>query len=102
MYARMMTFHLKREDVDKAVDIYENSIVPEAKKQKGFKSAYFLLNKVAGKFVSITFWNTMEDAVENEKSGYFKKQVDKFSEYYVVPPEVEGFAVGVSACSDED
>ncbi len=102
MYARITTFHLKRENVDKAVNIYETSIVPEAKKQKGFKSAYFLLNKVAGKFVSITFWNEMEDAVENEKSGYFKKQVDKFSEFYVVPPEVEGFAVGVATCLDEE
>ncbi|NOX18680.1 MAG: hypothetical protein GXO87_10430 [Chlorobi bacterium] len=102
MYARMTTFHLKREDVDKAVDIYENSVVPEAKKQAGFKSAYFLLNKVAGKFVSITFWNEMEDAAESEKSGYFQKQVEKFSAFSIVQPEVEGFAVGVSACSDDN
>ena len=100
MYARMTTFHLKREFIEKAVEIYKDSIVPEAKKQKGFKSAYFLLNKVAGKFVSITFWNEMEDAVENEKSGYFHKQVEKFSDFIIVQPEVEGFNVGAAYCSE--
>lgn len=95
MYARVTTFHLNISKRQEAIDIYQNSVVPEARKQVGFRGASFLVNKNAGKFVSITIWENMDAAVANQKSGYFQKQVDKFSDLQVVVPEFEGFDVPV-------
>lgn len=94
MYARMTTFHLNIQSLSKACEIYKNSIIPAAKAQEGFKHAMFLTNKNAGKFVSITIWENLNCALANQKSGYFQEQVDKFDDFSVVKPEIEGFEVG--------
>ena len=94
MYARVTTIHLKVKHMEDAIQVYEDSIIPAAKKQPGFKNAFFLINRNAGKFVSITIWDNIEFALENQKSGYFQAQIDKFDDFIVVKPEVEGFTVG--------
>ena len=94
MYARMTTFYLNVKSMEEATKVYEESIIPAAKKQPGFKNALFLTNRNAGKFVSITIWDTIESAMANQKSGYYQAQIDKFDDMSVVNPEVEGFSVG--------
>ena len=94
MYARMTTFHLDVKSMEDAIKIYEESIIPAAKMQDGFKDALFLTNRNAGKFVSITIWESVELALENQKSGYYQEQIDKYEKYEVVKPDVEGFTVG--------
>lgn len=99
MYARVTTLHLNISKRQEAIDIYKNSVIPEAEKQNGFKAASFFVNKNAGKFVSITIWEDMDAAVANQKSGYFQKQIDKFADLQVVVPEFEGFDVPVIVSS---
>lgn len=94
MYARVTTFNLEISKRKEAVEIYENSIIPAAEKQDGFKSACFFVNKNAGKFVSVTMWDSMDHAVANQRSGYFQTQIDKLAHLQVVVPEIEGFDVG--------
>lgn len=94
MYARVTTVHLDVKSMEDAIKLYEESIIPAAKKQPGFNTAFFLTNRNAGKFVSITIWENVNYALENQKSGYYQEQVDKFKEFMVVEPEVEGFSVG--------
>lgn len=37
----------------------------------------------------------MDAAVENQKTGYYQKQLDKFTDLQVVTPEFEGYYVPV-------
>lgn len=94
MYARMTTFYLTVKSMDDAIKVYEESIIPAAQKQPGFKNAFFLTNSNAGKFVSITIWESIQFALENQRSGYYQAQIDKFNDFIVVKPDVEGFSVG--------
>ena len=94
MYARVTTFHLNVKSMEDATKVYEESIIPAAKKQAGFRNAFFLTNRNAGKFVSITIWENLDFAMKNQKSGYYQEQIDKLEQYQVVNPEVEGFTVG--------
>ena len=94
MYARVTTFHIKVKDMEAAIDTYKNGVIPAAKEQPGFKNAFLLTNRNAGKFVSITIWENFEYALANQKSGYYQAQLDKFEKYNVVNPEIEGFTVG--------
>ena len=94
MYARVTTFYLDVKLMEEAVEVYKNSIIPAAKKQEGFHNAFFLTNRNAGKFISITIWDNIDYALKNQKSGYYQDQLDKFEKFVVVKPEVEGFLVG--------
>lgn len=93
MYARVTTFYIDLSKRKEAIDIYENSIIPAAENQEGFRSACFLVNKNAGKFISITMWDNMEYAVANQKSGYYQSQIDKLAHLQVVVPDIEGLEV---------
>ena len=94
MYARLTTFYLKVKHMEDAIEVYKNSIIPAAKKQPGFNKAFFLINRNAGKFISITIWENFDYALANQKSGYYQQQLDKFEDFIVVKPEIEGFTVG--------
>jgi len=94
MYARVTTVHLRVQAMEDAIKIYEESIIPAAKKQSGFKTAFFFSNRNAGKFVLITIWESIDFALANQKTGYYQEQIDKLSDFMVVKPEVEGFSVG--------
>jgi len=95
MYARVTTFHIKLDKQKEAIEIYQKSILPEAKEQNGFIGATFFVNKNAGKFISTTIWENMEAAVSNQRTGYYQKQIDKFANILVVVPEFEGYDVPV-------
>lgn len=99
MYARVTTFHLQVKAIEEAVNIYQNSIIPEAKQQAGFKAAFFLTNENAGKFMSITIWENIDFALANQKSGYYQKQVDKFEKFLVDRPEIESYTVAANLSS---
>ncbi len=43
----------------------------------------------------MTFWETEDDAIANEASGYYQEQVDKVRHFLTAPPVREGFEVSV-------
>ena len=67
MYARVTTLHLQVKSMEEAIKVYEESIIPEAEKQEGFKNAFFLSNRNAGKFVLITIWKNVDFALKTKK-----------------------------------
>ncbi len=97
MYARMTTGETKVDWMDKFIKIYEESIVPAAKSQKGYCGAYFLVNRKTGKLVSITLWDCEEDALANEKSHYYQEQLVKVMRLFKQLPIREGYEVVVQA-----
>ncbi len=79
--------------IDKAIDIYNQSILPAAKSQKGFMGLNFFLDRKTGRAVSIAIWESEEDALANEKSHYYQEQHIKLMSLYSMPPIREGFEV---------
>ena len=97
MYARLTIVQSKPDLIDEIAKIYEDSVIPAAKSQKGFRGAYLLSDSKSGKGVSITLWDSEEEAIANEKSGYYQDQVNIFKEYFTAPPVREGYEVSVQA-----
>jgi len=79
--------------IDEAVKLYEESVVPVAKSKKGFKGTNLLINRKTGKGVAITFWESESDARANEKDGYYREQVSKFIPFLIAPVIHEGYEV---------
>ena len=94
-FARVTITQSKMESLDEMVKLYSESVVPAAKSQKGYLGILLLTNRETGKSISITIWESEEDAIANEKSGYYQEQVDKFKDYFTAPPVREGYEVSV-------
>ena len=97
MFARFTIVQGNPDKVDEIIKIYEDSVVPGSKSQKGFCGIYLFTDRKTGKGYSISLWDSEEDAVANEQSGYYKEQVGKFAEHFSAPPVQEGYEVSVQA-----
>ncbi len=97
MVARVTTVQVKPENIDDTTKLYGESVVPAAKSQKGYQGAYMLVDRNTGKGVSISLWDSEEDARANEQSGYYQEQVGKFKDFLTAPPVQEGYEVVIKA-----
>jgi heme-degrading monooxygenase HmoA len=95
MFARVTVVQMKLDRLDEATKLVAESVLPAAKGQKGFKSSYLLTDRASGKGLYIGFWETEEDAIANEKSGYYQEQLGKFKDLFAGPPTREGYEVSV-------
>ena len=95
MFARVTIVQSKTDKLDEIVKVYEDSVVPAAKSQKGYRGAHLLIDRKTGKGISITSWDSEEDAIANEQSGYYQEQVAKFKDFFIAPPVREGYEVVV-------
>ena len=95
MFARLTRVQINIDKHDETVKLYEESVVPAAKSQKGYCGAYLMTDRKTGKGVSITLWDSEEDAIANEQSGYYQEQVGKFKDFFTAPPVREGYEVNV-------
>ena len=95
MFARLTIVQMKIDKIDEAIKLYEESVVPAAKSQKGYVGIYLLTDRKTGKGVSIAVWDSEEDAIANEQSGYYQEQVSKFKDVFTAPPVREGYEVSV-------
>jgi heme-degrading monooxygenase HmoA len=93
MFARTTTMQLKIAFIDKALEIYKNSIVPAAQAQKGFVELKLLLDRDSGKAVAIAIWESEQDAKDNEENHYYQEQLIKLMNFYAYPPIKEGFEI---------
>ncbi len=97
MFARLTNFQVKIDKLDETIKIFEDSVVPAAKSQKGFQGAYLLTNRNTGKGISSSLWGSEEDALANEQSGYYQEQVGRFKDFFTAPPTQEGYEVSIQA-----
>ena len=92
MFARVTIVQIKKDQVDAAIKLYKKSVLPVARAQKGFRGAQ-LLTAPSGKGMFITFWRSLDNAIDNEQSGYYQEQLAKFKDLFEEPPMQEGYKV---------
>ena len=97
MYGRIVSVYVEPEDLGKAVGIYRDSVIPAAKEQKGFHNALLFTDSATGRAVSITIWETEEDLLAGQNSGFYQEQIAKFTELLIRTPDQEGFELVYSS-----
>ncbi len=78
MFARLTTFQIKTNKIKEGIDIFNKSVVPPLKSQKGFKKTYLLVNDKTGDGVAIGLWETEADALASEHNLFYQEQLIKF------------------------
>jgi quinol monooxygenase YgiN len=97
MYTRVTAVHIQPDKLDEAIRIYEESVVPAAKQQPGYRSTMLVTDRASGKGMAITTWATEADLQASEASGYYQEQVAKFAPLLASPPVREVYEVTVTA-----
>jgi len=95
MFARVTTAYLSIDKADEAIRITGEDIMPATKTQKGFRQFFAFSDRKTGKGITISIWDTEEDAIANEQSGYYQQQVGKLAPYFITAPVREGYEVSV-------
>ncbi len=101
MFARLTVAEVLMGKLDEALKLYEDSVIPAAKSQKGYRGAYLLSDDKTGKVIAITLWDSEADTAAQEwvteDRGYYKEQLAKFRDYFVGTPIREGYDVKVQS-----
>jgi heme-degrading monooxygenase HmoA len=95
MHARVTFATAQLAKVDQATKIMRDSILPAAKKRKGFKGLIYLMDRKTGKGMSIVLWNTGDDMTAGESSGFYQEQLAKEMPLLSGPPTMEHYEVSV-------
>lgn len=97
MYVRVTTMMFRLETYDAGVRIFEESVVPAARAQKGFRGAYLLGDRAQGRAMALTFWESEAAALANEENRYYQEQLVKFLPNFMSAPVREGYEIVVDA-----
>ena len=87
MYVRIVSHILQKDKINDFRDIYIEEILPVLSETQGCRYAYLIesMNN-ANEVISLTIWDSKEDAKAYEKSGLFSELVNKlrptFSQFY--------------------
>ena len=96
MHARVVTAQYQPGKVDEGTQIYRESMLPEARQQRGFQGAMALVDRSTGKAISITLWQTEADAQSSgSDSAYFQAQIAKVASLFAAAPIVETYEVAI-------
>lgn len=94
-FARLTIIQMEIDKIDEGIKLFKESVMPAAKSQKGYVGVLLLTDRKTGKNISISLWESEEDAIANEKSGYYQEQVAKFKDIFTAPPVREGYEVTI-------
>jgi heme-degrading monooxygenase HmoA len=94
MYARVVTGQYQPGKLDEGEQMYRESILPEARRQPGFKGILGLVDRSSGKAISITLWQTEADAqASGASSSYGQAQLTKIASLLAAAPTIETYEV---------
>ena len=93
MYARVVTTLTKPGKIDDVTKVAQDSILPAAKQQSGFKGWLVLSDRDSGKGYSVTLWETEADMIAGESCGYLQEQFAKLGDFLAGLPTTEHFEV---------
>ena len=95
MFARLTTAKFKPGTLNELMKICSESIFPAAESQKGYVKAYLLTNAKENKGLSITVWDSEEQAVTGEQNGYYQEQIGKIKHLLASIPVREGYEIAL-------
>lgn len=96
MHARTVTIESRPENLDTAIQLYQDKVLPGAASERGFRGGLLLSDKKSGKGMSITFWESEADMLASEKSGFFQRALDSMTSIMVGKPVREVYEVSVN------
>jgi len=80
MFARVVQIEATQGNLSRVIETWKNKDVPSKQLSKGYQGAVLFTDSETGKAISITFWDTREDASSDEKSSLHKSQLNLYKD----------------------
>jgi quinol monooxygenase YgiN len=93
MNAKVVKFQFREGRRDDVIHLFEEFVVPGAKRQKGFMGGMLLTDPHTNYATSIALWETEGDIKASEASGYYKEWVVKLGDLLIRVPSREIYEV---------
>lgn len=91
MYVRVIQSQLVDGKTNEAVSIWRDQVTPGLKQAKGFKGAYLAGDRETGKGITITLWETKEDA--DAMNASLPQTLALFKDLFAAQPSLETYEV---------
>lgn len=94
MHARVTQLEIDttRTDIDDAVQMFREEVLPELRQQEEYEGTYVLANP-DGKALLLTFWESQAAAEAQARTGFYAEQLDRFAAIFRSPPGRDRYAV---------
>ena len=88
MHVRAISVQIQPGKMQELIDMYNNSVVPAQKTQKGYQGSYLMTDADNNKALAISVWESKDDLLATESSsGYFQEQMVKLGSIFAGSPE---------------
>ena len=92
MHVRAARIQINSGKMQEAIDVFDNSVVPAQKAQKGYQGSYMMTDASSGKALTISVWESEADMLAGESSrGYYQEQIAKFAGILAGNPTLEHY-----------
>ena len=98
MYVRASTVQIRSGKMQGVIDLHNDSLIPAAKGQKGWRGSYLMTDASNDKILSITVWELEEEMLVGEAgAGYLQAEVAKFDMVFANPPTFDHYELSAQA-----
>lgn len=99
MFSRVTLLEIDtlRIDLDAAVDLYRDDVLPGLREQEGYEGVVVLASP-EGKGMLISFWETEEGA--RDASGFAAAELERYMTMFKAPPGREQYEVMLAELPD--
>ena len=92
MHVRSTTVQIQSGKTQEFIDLYNNSVVPAQRSQKGYQGSYLMTDASSGKCLAISVWESEADMLAGESGGgYLQEQIAKIGSMLVDSPGFEHY-----------
>ena len=96
MHARMTVAHARPDRFDEAVAAVQETFLPAAREQSGYRGFLLLTDRATQQLVGISVWETEGDLrTSGGTGGYYQERMARFGDLLVGPPTTTTHEVAV-------
>jgi heme-degrading monooxygenase HmoA len=95
VYAQVSRVQLQQGKAEEWIALTRDSILPAAREEKGFVTAYLLVDREANTGIGISLWETEDDVVAVATSGFYQQQAAKAAPLLAGSPERQVYEVAL-------
>ena len=98
MHVRAATVQIRSGNMQEVIDLHNDSLIPAAKGQKGWRGSYLMTDASNDKILSITVWGSEEEMLASESgANYLQTEVAKFDMVFANPPTFDHYELSAEA-----
>lgn len=93
MYAQVVRVQLRPDTLEAVTAVFRDEVVPAARGERGYVSAYLFIDREANRGMSLSLWETEADVAALAASGFYGEKVTKVLPFAVGAPERQVYEV---------